>query len=475
MREVLYPDGHILDAIANGPFKWSTVLGEWIDNAFDAGATSITFEIGRELVIVDDGKGCADPRIMVKLGSHTRHQTTRLGRYGIGMKDAALLVGGVDSRITIVTTHGGKLRTFSVDWTQHQRDWSVDSPVEVDAEQNPPGTRIQISRVARTVPYGQDWKALLSELGYIYSSALKKGKQIKFKRNHRSVAETVAAWEPPTMSDVIDVRITVGGRGARVYCGFVSDGPNPRGGFTYRHAWRVIKQSSSHGCGSYSSARVCGFVDLDDNWPLTRNKDAIGRDREALYAEVERVCEPTLKKAHLAGVSLESAAVVADVSEELNQALGIVRAKAKRKKGETHGSHPPTGDGAHHTKANTEQDGERFPRRNTGFRITPTTLGDANLVGEVKSPDVLINLDNPRVHEAWVSQDRRSLLLIAAALLASFYSYAPKGQPILSGLERGIRPEDFSRALGTILAAPTRLNGVSIEKHVSLDHTEASS
>jgi hypothetical protein len=465
----LPPDGALLNAIANGRLTWDTVFGEWIDNAFDAGARTISFEFGKESIrIIDDGRGCENLTDMVRLGAHTKRSSTRLGRYGIGGKDAALWVGGLNSTIDIRSVYAGRLRTLSVNWQEMgQNNWEVESPSEQDAGLLQAGTEIRISPT-KNPPHGQAWKDLLTQLGYLYAPALKLGWQIKFKRSPKAQWEPLVRWElPKFLGEVVDARIVVNGRGARVYCGVVQHGiANPHAGFTYSHVWRVIQEHSARGCGLYSSAQVCGFVDLDASWPLTKNKDGVSKDADALYLEVERVALPVLERAHTIGAELKSQRFESEVNEQFNALLSTGRAKARRSRGETSGTKESTGTGGKHQRAEREQSGETFPARRGGrYLIDFVALGQPDITGQVKPPSqVLLNIDNPMVHRARQENNTLAVVILAASLLGVEHCYAPDGQPILRGLGQGTSTSDVSKAIGTILSGSLTVDGKPVLK-----------
>jgi len=377
--------GPTLVAVAsqNLPGGLKTALAEWIDNSFDAGArhVAITFERhgGKRpaLTIRDDGAGTDRLDKFLRLGDHGRSNTTRLGRFGVGSKDAALWCGGMDSRLSVASIHGGHRRSVSIAWQRFVRDnGRVEFPDPEPAGLGERGTTITVEPVDRSVPHGEDWDKLVAELGYLYSPAIHEGRQITLTAPTRGTRpEPVLPWDPPDLEPgYVETNITVAGRTAHVKCGIVPAGvPHPptRQGLTYWHGFRVIVPASSRGCGSYDTSRVCGFVKLLSGWALSKNKDEIiGADD--LYAAVEQVCRPVLEKADKVGRTLDSEAFLSSVSERVNAGIDAAEAKARRGKGDTKGKKNPTGDGSPHRKAEREQSGSRFPpRRAPARRTTP--------------------------------------------------------------------------------------------------------
>ena len=178
------PDVHgTINAARSRGIPWRDVLGELIDNAFDAGATMVHITIdGKELSVEDNGRGCGDFAKMLTMGRHAPHETTKLGRYGVGFKDAAWWVGGPT---TIRTIHKGRVRTLRVDW-DHLTGWRLPDPGDEPSDGSI-GTRITFGRTIRRFPDGKAFSDLRDQIGYIYSPALKDGRQIGIRRGRSAI------------------------------------------------------------------------------------------------------------------------------------------------------------------------------------------------------------------------------------------------------------------------------------------------
>jgi hypothetical protein len=476
-EETLYlpPNGlELLIAITRQNLQWWKVFGEWIDNSLDAGATTVSISlIGKtEITITDDGRGCPNPGQMIRLGGHARHISTKLGRYGIGGKEAALWTGGIDSTIDISTIHNNRLHTLSLAWRYFGENWGA----KVKTDDTPPSeerrTEIKIRPIDKTPPHGQDWKELLELLGYLYAPALKSGRQIKFKRSSRSEWEPLKRWELPAFQgEHIDTHINVNGRDVRVYCGIVKNGiPNPRCGFTYVHEWRVIEKSSAKGCGNYSPTRICGFVELDHSWPLNKNKDGVAKDADELYAAVEEAARPVLEQADKMGNELQSQVFDKNVNIALNQMLENRHAKAKRSSPINHpGTKNPTSKSSPHEKAKIEQIGSRFRRHtNNSWRVEYGSLGMTVGIGQVKEPNIVIlNTDSLTVAHDKKHADLRAIVKLATGLILIHNQYyGAHGQKLVKEFY-GDTPEDFSRTWASILDGPLSIDGESLARTIS--------
>ena len=379
------PNAHVLYSYASQRLTWKEALCEWIDNALDVEATSVAIEVSQEHVsIADNGAGCADLRAFVTLGESKRHPGSELGVWGVGSKDAALWIGGVNSSLHVQSVHRGQMRDLRVHWeSMAKNEWDPgDQRDPRPAEPGEAGTRITVravqGKLPRRIPEGAEWDRLVADIGYCYSPAIKRGAQITLRAKKKgAIAVPAPRWQMPKFDgETVDTIVTVNGKNARVYCGLVADGEqNPRWGLTYSRGFRVILESSQKGCGSYNISRVCGFVEMDKSWrsDMGKNKSEIIRNADDLYAAVEIACRPVLERADRIGMELRSQAFEAQVSETLNNALAAATAKAKRKsptKAEEGAT--PTKIGGKHKKAAVEQDGATFPGKTSAS--APSTI-----------------------------------------------------------------------------------------------------
>lgn len=440
------PDPNLIFAICEqSSLTFRLCLGELIDNAFDADAPTVEIVFGPTLNrscsymrVSDNGNGCPDLASMLTLGRHARQRGTKLGRYGIGLKDAVLWIGKRDSNVTITSIHEGRERSVSVDWSKlvRSREWRVDAPLAVPAQPGTPsGTTILVSPVPRAVPHGDAWNDLLEELGYMYSPAIKRGRQIVLRKDKSRKGATepgvpLERYRMPAMDEVLDRQISLFGKTARVYVGIVKDGANnKRPGLTYTHGFRVIKSACSDGCGDHAIAKISGFVELDDSWKLTKNKDDVSESKEELIALVYQEIRPLLIKAD--ALNREHAEV--NLAQELTDFFRAkfagdsqeANAKAKREKGDATGTVGTTGRGIKHGRAAKEQLGKTFPsstagRRFSTMRVEFAPLGERGGIGRIEEGTTMRVLINTYggLADAIQAGDRGILRVEVAALLA---------------------------------------------------------
>lgn len=453
-----------------------TCIGEILDNALDAGAGTVDLIFGkmngkRYFSVRDNGGGAPDINALVVLGDHRDHPGTKLGRHGVGAKDATLWIGGPDSTLRVTSVHAGRTSALAVDWADMQTNgrWEYDEPDVRDASPGERGTHITILNCWRGPPHGEEWRRLVTDLEYMYAPALRTA-QITMATGGQKPSPLVR-WEPPPLEPGhIDCVLDVNGKKARLFIGIIKPGHGTaRRGITYFHGWRVIEPASGKGCGEYeaSAAHVCGFVEVDRSWGLTKNKDAIlGSDH--LYAAVAAAAKPILEKAHQRATLVTSELFTTAIESALNANLATANAKAKRGKGNKHGTARPTGKGSGHRRAAVEQLGDTFVGRDGrgsgGIKVAHASLGSVTQIGIFQRPSlVTLNTDNAGVMASQTNNNVLASMTAAAALIA--IEEALSGQKVLKGI--GSEDTDpinrFQHAMGALLgSATTRVDGTQI-------------
>lgn len=435
----LAPDvrGTIESIRSNAKLGWREILGELIDNAFDAGATRVSIiSNGRELSVEDDGNGCDDLEKMLTMGRHSRTSTTKLGRYGVGFKDAAWWVGGPTR---IETCHSGKLRRIRIDWDA-MSDWTLERPVVEDGR-GQRGTKITFLSMSkeRVFPSGDRLESMLGKLAFTYSPAIKQGKQIVFRRG-REKPVVLKAFTLPDIVDKIETTLVVDGKTARVVAGIVPEGvANPEPGLIYAHAFRVITHGAL-GCGGLGISRIAGWVDLDDKWRLSRNKDAIV-DAEKLDDAVFEAIESVVRKASQQAMTMKSAEFTTKITSMFRAMLEGLSPKTKRNPTKNPRGATPGG----------RTEGPRKGRGRAGnFRIDFMPLGDG-AIGRVDPNGIVWLADNHTlVAQARNENDVRAIVVLAAMLFVA--NDSDKGQPMLPLLRDGSIANRIEIAAGKLLA-----------------------
>lgn len=480
------PNARLIEAMAEQPLSWRVALTEWIDNSLDAGATAVTVTVsrakGKSLVRIDDN-GCGRESLepFFKFGDHAKHKTSKSGRYGIGAKDAALYLGGVQSVFHVESVRAGVRRVQFADWNRiiQRGEWEIDDHTETPVrEGHPSGTTIVVAPVCRQVPSGQGWTRLLDELAYIYSPALLRGVQISVRPGYdrdskREPVALLKGWQPTKEiePDHIQTEIEVGGKRAKVYAAIVRDGiVNERPGVTYTHGFRVIVPSTHHGCGNAPISRIVAWVHIDDSWARNKNKDGI-RDFEALARAVEHAIAPILRRAEQAGSELRSAAFTSAVQNAVNASL-VNDAKAVRnKRRNPTGAVRPTGTGSRHRNAAQKQPGETMPSRPVGaLRIVYAHLGADGGAGRLDGGVVTLNLDNAGIRAARDSENVLAAKFAIDGILAA--EYAIRGASQLRLNVRNVGDDEdharsFSAVYGDLLAAAAAIDGRPVLAEVS--------
>jgi len=342
------PTPHILESMRNCRQDWKIMLGELIDNSLDADSKDIEIKWGhRYLKIEDNGIGCKNVLALVTPGMHEPHEGKRMiGRYGIGCKDVAVWLWG---RTIIKTTSKGKTFEVEADWHRISKtpDWYIPDPIINKSENEEIGTSIVFEKIdfdrGKRFPEGKAFEKLINWLGFTYSLAIEDGARIKLSKLNESKF-VLKAFKWPQRQNILEASGYVKGKEIKINIGIVPTGvENPRCGLTYRYKYRVISNLSStgFGCGDYNFERIAGWVDLSDDWNLTKNKDDLADLKEELETTVENICKPVLQMAHEAADQFSSDLFQNQVNEDLSKLLDTLKEKEKRGEGDTKGTVDP--------------------------------------------------------------------------------------------------------------------------------------
>lgn len=453
---------NMLDSWSHANLDWKTALGELIDNGFDANATRIHIESlpGNILIYTDDGDGCDDLVRMLTIGlSYEQTRVRRLGRYGVGFKEAALWLA---SKVEITSAANGVLRNWSVDWetVKASGNWDTGSdPTQEDATDkacreagliNGHGMRLVFTRVKKILPSGKNMLPIVADLGFTFHPAVSSGRQIVVtarKKNH-----VISPYQLPPLAAIVEGEASVNGKTIRVHAGIVPpEHKNKRPGFAYLFHHRVIDVTSL-GAKGYSTARVCGSVHLGDKWGLSKNKTSLAdNDADALEAAVFNIVEPMLKEAQTQTQNLASTTLSKRVANLLNQATR----KAKRKPRENQtGKIEPKGTDRKVRKARRSKPGASIigPRNLGGLGIDFTDDSSKG-IGWVDLPGNKIWLwsDHPFVAYVLKTDNHEALIALVASLYVEHLgqsedSTKQKLLPAMAGVD-----EEFTRGMTSLL------------------------
>lgn len=422
----IQPTTGILEPIRKQCLTWNTILGELIDNSFDAGAkrVEIVFD-GKHLTVQDDGHGCPDVLQMLRIGGRQQHAATRLGRYGIGAKDA--MISAADG-VHIVSVCNGMKQTAGANWKQLERrgSWDIEDPSNVPTT-DPSGTRIIMTQLRSDRLRSSD--RLIHSLSVQYSPAISSGRQIVLKPSSRAHAVTVPLFRMPTLEHQVTKEFTVGGRLVNVSIGIVPDGHVvEHSGLMVAYDFRVILSGFRKGFGDKPTPGLFGIVSLGDGWELTKNKNNIAGNLDALGDAIYEHCRDTIDAASRRHETI----VFSDVEKDVNRILedlmadsGKPNRKAKRKPKENEsGAIIPMSSGRRHHRAESTQDGSTFSEgitRKGGLRVSWESRGNPGPASVFQDGVVYLNRDIPIVAEA--ANDKKALAIhaiyAAAAHLAS--------------------------------------------------------
>lgn len=409
----LTPETHMLLGQNSSTLGWKKCLAELIDNAFDAKATSVSLAFGnKSLVVEDNGIGCGEVDVFFRQGKH--RSKNGIGRYGVGLKDAAVWLWGTTD-VRSITKDGGV--QCSVNWKKFADAGNWKANAQALPRIGDTGTRINFSGIMRKFPA----ESIVDDLGYLFYPAIESGRQILIRRGGKR-PQPVAAFQFPPLDNVIEHTSDINGKQFRVRAGVVQDGhDNPYPGFTIAYKHRVIT-TTPDGCGSFGTARFVGVVQLDDQWKLSRNKDELVEDASLLAETLHLICKDILINAADKSRIVQLAGIESTIASNLHEAL-VAQKKAKRDGSrEKKGTVESQNSGRTHGRASNVQPGEKRLMSKIGSRITVQFVQGLKEIGNAQFNEdgtlISLNTKHPCVEWAKDNSDTNSLTLLAATILA---------------------------------------------------------
>lgn len=416
------PSTELLFSWRSQNLKRSHVLSELIDNSFDWGSTRVEIDItAKDIVVDDDGDGCDDLQGMLTAGKSTKGGKPRVGRFGVGLKDSAIWLGGTT---LIRSVHHGTVRTVVANWDKiaMSHRWKIPKPRKQQAESGDRGTRLTFVNVTREMPSGKNLDSLIDEIGYLFSPALKNHKQIVFRYKNKAVVYA-KRFELPRLEHEIDCDVIVAGKRAHVHVGIVPESdPNPRPGISYTHLHRVITPACGLGCGGRNYSRISGWVSLDGEWKLNKNKDGVNVDEDALGDAVYGAIHEVVDRAAKQSMSIKSAALAQNLTTLLRGMIS--EGTAVREPGEKPGKPgtvKPTGTGGRHKNCSKSRSGISHRALDAGrISIDFKPCEEPNIGSvDLRGPTIWLADNHPWITRLRASDNVDALLGEAMGLLAN--------------------------------------------------------
>jgi hypothetical protein len=442
------PKAHLLESHTSNNMPWWQALAELIDNALDANAKRVSIEVaGRSLIIRDDGNGVEDVLSLFRLGEHKKSKSTKLGRYGVGAKDAWLSCSDV---MKVTSVRNGIKTSLQVDYKSLiTNNWQGDDP-QSEPTELPSGTTLEFKLRSGTRP---PHKEAIDKVAWAFTPAIKNGIQILYGKP--SQREVVKPCEIPDLQDVVESSFDIDGKSVHIRIGILPNGTTmPRGPFWLAHGHRIITPTSigsKPGCGE----KIGGIITLGDGWKLSRHKDDLTENKDRLEQEIATRIEHITQKASSIAQTIEIAGLRTQIQMLIDTVIDNV--KEKRGKGNSSGSAGPTNSGRKRknaTKIDENDEGsvevsgtKGRAKKVSGIDFDWQSLGDVSLgVVDPLSSRVSLNIDNAFVRELRDQGNAVANLLCVCSLIADYESRHAGSQKLLS-----FKYEDFSLAVGQLL------------------------
>lgn len=458
------PDVHFVNSMRNRNLGWEKALAELIDNALDHKANQIKILANNKIVtVIDDGAGVKDLAATVTSGKHVPSDSTELGMFGVGLKDAWHWAG---HRMEVETVRDGRKGLLVADSREMIRlgDWKVQSPSYSECGE-PSGTKITLHLATTEPRRNSPSRQAYENLAWIFTPALLDGKQIIVPDNR--MTKPLKAIALPTFSEVVEDIFTVSGREVYIKIGIVADTCRMvKGPFWIQYGHRNIARKPI-GCGNYSADRMGGIIRLKKgDWNLSANKDDLTDYKDELGDAILERIEHLLKKSESFSQELANNELLSELESELNEAIVKAKKTEKEKRpGEStsNGAITSIGTGRKRRTAKVSDPNEDGSvdsiAESTDGKPSRKKRGIYLVFGEFDTPDTLgeyddfsrritLNKEHPFVEHLRRNKDMKGALHAIAFSLICHWAVSNQGKQKLL-----FESEDFGLCFGKVLAS----------------------
>lgn len=445
----IYPHVNLIRSLRSERIDYVSLIGEGIDNAFDADATLVEIVLDAEKIrFADNGCGITRDNIakLFSLGAHGSLQTTKLGRFGIGIKYHAVRCGDVlrvdsiskDGRVEAEANWRNILRSGL--WHMEDPRWF---PVAID---NSTGTTVVIAALQPGPKV--NFEKINEEVALRFYPALAEGRRVRL--NGHQVERLVE----PAMTDIIEREIGLSdGRSARLRAGILT-APSRLSKVHVGYEHRVILASNQFGCGQYAGLNkmLARIQLLGRYWHISRFKDELTNEeeREELEDAALEILRPILEKCNTATLSARVTHIANLVNEMIPAELA---ARPKRGKGKATGPSRHNEKPGHVAPEKSELGGPARTRRPPTDQLLITFDGSSELhgVGEFqpgRPHRVNLSRDDPYVARLLEQRDVEVGALSIYALAMALFEEGRQGYTRAPELPF----EPFGKRIGGLLA-----------------------
>ena len=465
----LTPRPSLIQSVRQQGLGFATCLCELCDNSFDVGSTVIYLCWDPEtnsLTITDNGRGCADLTVLLRLGDREETATTVLGRYGIGAKDAFISLG---REVDIVSRHAGVESRLRCDWArlEQQRDWHIPGPSQLRSSK-PSGTEIRISRLYKS--YTHEWPGMLDKLARTYMPALEDGREIWTRIGTEGNFTRLLPFTIPPLDQVKTSTLSVAGRTATVMMGFLPAGMPAEAKTDYMgmmaiYGYRVLPQKTRLGQGSLPTPGLFGAVTFGPEWQLTKNKLSIADDLTRLRDRIEQEFADLIMQARQQGETLPLQQLRDEINALLRAALVKPEYRKERRKAPTHhdGTHAATGRGPRRRNFRESQPGDEWDQKVPAhaIQISFEALGNTRPLYYVNANIVTLNLDNPQIQQ--MQHNPLALRMQALNAVATYLIYKDPKQLPLPGIGLDQYETDVEKIAACVTELARAMDAVTIQ------------
>lgn len=388
----------IIEVFRNMNFSLQKALLELIDNAVDENATEVSItEIDGDLKVIDNGKGFND--LMAAMTFATSGKTDSIGRYGIGLKNAALRY----SNATIIESNGSRVTAA---WDELLKRQTEDE-LEFEDIENTPLTKIVFEGFRDRFPRGG---IQTEQIRKSYHSLIASG-----RLNLTVNGVDLRSLDLPEFTESISEEFAWRDRKVLIEGGiYRTDDPARRhwNGYSCFYKERLIGTGNITDCGvgdegCTTFAFLVHLVDDNQSWRLATNKDEVEDVHELLEYCYDTFTHDLLKR----GAEQTQEIELASTQDKVNAALGsgdTTKRNQTRGEGDRTGTVKPRGTSRRARVTHSDDDQGKYepaepPKRTNAKLSFRFEHMDGNTLGAISHQKrrsiISLNLNNQFIAE----------------------------------------------------------------------------
>lgn len=446
---IIAPKVHMINSLRSGVPNYELLLGEIIDNSFDALATKIKISVSREAIVVNDnGIGITPDRILAPftLGDHAEMASTLLGRFGVGLTAQAINSANT-LKISSISRAGYVSAQAHWDEVESLGEWIIADPYFNPSKVGDTYAEVRLTRLSKLQKgkhFDNKVDKAIDRVRLMFHPALVDGRKIYFN------GIPIEPYPDPKLKDEVDTTVYVApGKGAHIRAGILVDKTSPLFKVHVGYKHRVILPGKNFGCGDYEPSRsFFARVNLIGDWGLSKFKDDIDDDdaellEDMICEKIHHLLEKCLSETLTSNIIEVKNALMDMLPDELVPVRPENEKETSNAKIVKRSKHQPDDDENDEKSPASDNGPKRARRKPSGLYIffddTDAEYGIGRAETNNKRTTITLSKDNPDIKMLLINKDdERSKRMLLHHVLWLYFDHTVKNRDIFNTIPKMI-------------------------------------